>query len=132
MQLPITTEKDMPWEAKHSPKLTIRAKYEPYDALRQRFWRQYITQYDVDETNTMSYTELTAMLDSLGSTLTRQTIEGYFDAWGKSAATDELEIDEVIQCLEWEVTKPKTEKARRGRHRRHRVFLPSRQRTGWR
>ncbi|RSH92293.1 hypothetical protein EHS25_008708 [Saitozyma podzolica] len=123
--LPITTEKDMPWEAKHSPKLTIRAKYEPYDALRQRFWRQYITQYDVDETNTMSYTELTAMLDSLGSTLTRQTIEGYFDAWGKSAATDELEIDEVIQCLEWEVTKPKTEKAKLSREEGSTSATPS-------
>lgn len=125
MQLPITTEKDMSWEAKHSPKLTIRAKYEPYDALRQRFWRQYITQYDVDETNTMSYTELTAMLDSLGSTLTRQTIEGYFDAWGKSAATDELEIDEVIQCLEWEVTKPKTEKAKLSREEGSTSTTPS-------
>lgn len=110
LQLPITTQKDMPWEAKHSPKLTIRAKYEPYDALRQRFWRQYIANYDVDETGTISYTELTAMLDSLASTLSRQTIEGHFRFYGKNPEKDELSIDEVIMSLEREVTKPSADK----------------------
>ncbi|WVO16689.1 phosphatidylserine decarboxylase [Cryptococcus depauperatus] len=110
--LPISTDKDMPWEAKHSPKLTIRAKYEPYDALRQRFWRQYITQYDADDTGALSYPELTAMLDSLGSTLTRQTLEGYFEACGKSAERDELTIEEAIKCLENEVNKSRLEKAK--------------------
>ncbi|KAK6903556.1 phosphatidylserine decarboxylase [Kwoniella mangroviensis CBS 8507] len=108
--LNLSTEKDMPWEARHSPKLTVRAKYEPYDALRQRFWRQYITQYDVDDSGCMSYTELTAMLDSLGSTLTRRTLEGYFSSCGKSADKDELTMEEVIHCLEKEVTKSRSEK----------------------
>ncbi|KAK4683625.1 phosphatidylserine decarboxylase, partial [Tremellales sp. Uapishka_1] len=108
--LAISTDKDMPWEARHSPQLTIRAKYEPYDALRQRFWRQYITQYDADDTGTMSYTELTTMLDSLGSTLTTRTLEGYFSSSGKDAEKDELTIEEVILCLEKEVTKPRDEK----------------------
>lgn len=102
----------MPWEAKHSPKLTIRAKYEPYDALRQRFWRQYIAQYDVDETGSISFTELTAMLDSLASTLTRGTIEGFFHEHGKDPARDELSMEEVILALEREVTKPDAEKAK--------------------
>ncbi|WVW78263.1 phosphatidylserine decarboxylase [Kwoniella bestiolae CBS 10118] len=108
--LNLSTEKDMSWEARHSPKLTVRAKYEPYDALRQRFWRQYITQYDADDSGCMSYTELTAMLDSLGSTLTRRTLEGYFSSVGKSADKDELTIEEVIHCLEKEVTKSRSEK----------------------
>ncbi|WRT64623.1 phosphatidylserine decarboxylase [Kwoniella shivajii] len=108
--LNVSTDKDMPWEARHSPKLTVRAKYEPYDALRQRFWRQYITQYDADDSGCMSYTELTAMLDSLGSTLTRRTLEGYFSSCGKSAEKDEMTIDEVIHCLEKEVTKSRSEK----------------------
>ncbi|KAK8847556.1 phosphatidylserine decarboxylase [Kwoniella newhampshirensis] len=108
--LPVSTDKDVAWESKHSPRLTVRAKYEPYDALRQRFWRQYITQYDADDTGTMSYTELTAMLDSLGSTLTRRTLEGYFSSCGKSAEKDELTIEEVIKCLEGEVTKSRMEK----------------------
>ncbi|WWC68112.1 phosphatidylserine decarboxylase [Kwoniella pini CBS 10737] len=108
--LNLNTEKDMSWEARHSPRLTVRAKYEPYDALRQRFWRQYITQYDADDSGRMSYTELTAMLDSLGSTLTRRTIEGYFESCGKSAEKDELTMEEVIHCLEKEVTKSRSEK----------------------
>ncbi|WWC59635.1 phosphatidylserine decarboxylase [Kwoniella dejecticola CBS 10117] len=108
--LNLNTEKDVSWEARHSPKLTVRAKYEPYDALRQRFWRQYITQYDADDSGCMSYTELTAMLDSLGSTLTRRTIEGYFEICGKSAEKDELTMEEVIHCLENEVTKSRSEK----------------------
>ncbi|WVQ75864.1 phosphatidylserine decarboxylase [Cryptococcus sp. DSM 104548] len=110
--LPISTDKDMAWESRHSPKLTVRAKYEPYDALRQRFWRQYIMQYDVDETGALSYTELTAMLDSLGSTLTRHTLEGYFVASGKSPERDELTDEEVIRCLEREVNKSRFEKAK--------------------
>lgn len=104
----------MAWEAKHSPKLTVRAKYEPYDALRQRFWRQYITQYDADDTGALSYTELTAMLDSLGSTLTRHTLEGYFSICGKEADKDELTMEEVIKCLEGEVAKSRFEKAKVG------------------
>ncbi|WVR04751.1 phosphatidylserine decarboxylase [Kwoniella sp. DSM 27419] len=110
--LPISTDKDMAWEARHSPKLTVRAKYEPYDALRQRFWRQYIGQYDADDSGALSYTELTAMLDSLGSTLTRSTLEGYFSSCGKSAEKDELTLEEVIGCLEREVTKSRSEKAK--------------------
>lgn len=100
----------MAWEAKHSPKLTFRAKYEPYDALRQKFWRQYITQYDADDTNTMSYTELTIMLDSLGSTLTKHTLESYFTTFNKSSETDELTFDQVIICLERELVKDRSEK----------------------
>jgi phosphatidylserine decarboxylase len=111
-QLPITTPKEVSWEAKHSPILNIRAKYEPYDALRQKFWRQYAAQYDVDETGKISHTELTAMLDSLGSTLTHHTIESFFKRFDKSHETDELTMDEVVQCMEREVTKSKSEKAK--------------------
>lgn len=102
----------MPWESKHSPCLTVRAKYEPYDALRQKFWRQYASQYDVDETGKISHTELSAMLDSLGSTLTHQTIDNFFSRFDKSAETDELTLDEVVQCMEREVNKSKSERAK--------------------
>jgi phosphatidylserine decarboxylase len=43
----------------------------------------------------MSFTELTAMLDSLGSTLTQGTIEGFFASSGKDV-DGELTMDEVI------------------------------------
>ena len=110
--LPILTAKGMAWEARHSPTLTVKARFEPYDALRQRFWRQYTMQYDADETGTMSYMELTTMLDSLGSTLSQKTIEGYFARCNKSADKDELTFDEVVQCLESEITKTADEKRR--------------------
>lgn len=105
------TEEEVSWKSKHSPHLTIRAKYEPYDALRQKFWRQYIAQYDVDGNNSLSYTELSAMLDSLGSTLTHETIEGFFKTSGKTVE-DELTLEEVILHLEQEVNKPSKDRAK--------------------
>ncbi|KAJ9125079.1 hypothetical protein QFC22_000032 [Naganishia vaughanmartiniae] len=111
-KLPIATPKDATWETKHSPVLKVRAKYEPYDALRQRFWRQYLTQYDTDDTGTISYTELTTMLDSLGSTLSSSTLHGYFERFQISYEEGELTFDQVIQCLEEEVLKQRKEKRR--------------------
>lgn len=108
--IPILTAKDKAWEAKHSPTITVRAKYEPYDALRQRFWRQYAMQYDSDDTGTISYVELMFLLDSLGSTLTRMTVDSFFTRFGKSADKDELSFDEVVHCLEHEIGKPHDQK----------------------
>jgi phosphatidylserine decarboxylase len=88
----------------------LRAKYQPYDALRQRFWRQYLNQYDTDETGTLSFLELSSMLDSLGSTLSTETIESYFARYGKKANEDELTIPEAIRCLENELCRPTSER----------------------
>ena len=88
------------------------AKYQPYDALRQRFWRQYLKQYDTDDTNTMSRLELTSMLDSLGSTLTRSTVSSFFTRFDKKAHHDDITIDQAIQCLEAELGRPESEKKR--------------------
>ncbi|KAF8994050.1 phosphatidylserine decarboxylase-domain-containing protein [Cyathus striatus] len=112
MKLHITTAKEAGWESKHNPVITVRAKYQPYDALRQRFWRQYLKQYDTDDTNTISQLELTSMLDSLGSTLTRATITSFFTRYGKDAHTEELTMEEAIQCLETELGRPDSEKRR--------------------
>jgi phosphatidylserine decarboxylase len=89
-----------------------RAKYQPYDALRQQFWRQYLKQYDTDDTGTMSHIELTSMLDSLGSTLSAETISSFFTRNGKKPQEDELTFSETIQCLETEVGRPTNEKKR--------------------
>ena len=72
--LQLSPAKETHWEAKYNPVITfflscsdiiltssISAKYQPYAALRQRFWRQYLKQYDTDDTNTMSRLELTSM-----------------------------------------------------------------------
>ncbi|EJD45982.1 hypothetical protein AURDEDRAFT_113883 [Auricularia subglabra TFB-10046 SS5] len=108
-KLPLSTRKDMPWEAKHTPYITVRAKFQPYDALRQRFWRQYLKQYDADDTGTFSRLEITSMLDSLGSTLTRETIDNFFLSRGKTLE-EELTFEETILSLEAELRRPQSEK----------------------
>lgn len=114
MKLELTMAKDISWEVTQgvTPTITIRAKYQPYAAMRQRFWRQYLTQYDTDDTGAISQLELTSMLDSLGSTLTRSTIESFFVRYGKNSEEDELTMDEAIQCLETELCRPLSEKKR--------------------
>ncbi|KAF8591150.1 hypothetical protein K439DRAFT_1327876 [Ramaria rubella] len=110
-QLPLMPNKDVPWEAKHKPVITFRAKYQPYDALRQRFWRQYLAQYDVDDTASLSHLEISSMLDSLGSTLSRETVDSFMTRHGKSV-DGELSFDEAVMCLEQELARPKSEKRR--------------------
>ncbi|BGP57647.1 phosphatidylserine decarboxylase [Rhodotorula sphaerocarpa] len=91
------------------PSLQIRACYLPYAALRQQFWRVYAMQYAIGEQGRLSYVELFSMLDSLGSTLCKDTIEAFFTRF-KKTAEDELTLDEVVLCLEDEVRKPQEEK----------------------
>ncbi|KAH7026119.1 phosphatidylserine decarboxylase-domain-containing protein [Microdochium trichocladiopsis] len=90
------------WEDKHKPELFIRAKYMPYPALRQQFWRAMLKQYDADESGAISKVELTTMLDTLGSTLRESTIDGFFKRFAHTAASGEanLTMDEAVICLE--------------------------------
>lgn len=110
--LPLGTSKEVGWEAKHSPMLHFRAKFQPYALLRQRFWAQYLKQYDADDTDTLSHIELTSMLDSLGSTLSPQTIDSFFIRHDKRPIEDELTFPEAIHSLEAELCRPKSEKKR--------------------
>lgn len=52
------------------------------------------------------------MLDSLGSTLSMETIDSFFTRWGKNPWTDELTFPETIRCLETEICRPNSEKKR--------------------
>lgn len=61
---------------------------------------------------TLSHLELTSMLDSLGSTLTSNTIASFFTRSNKDPQTGELTIEEAIQCLETELGRPRSEKKR--------------------
>ncbi|KAK2593687.1 phosphatidylserine decarboxylase [Conoideocrella luteorostrata] len=92
------------WESKHSPKIYLRAKYLPYSALRQQFWRAMLRQYDTDESGEISRVELTTMLDTLGSTLKESTIDSFFQRFPHKAADNEdswdLTMDEAVICLE--------------------------------
>ncbi|KAK6507298.1 hypothetical protein TWF481_005742 [Arthrobotrys musiformis] len=95
------------WEGKHSPALHIRAKYIPYPALRQQFWRVMLRQYDADDSGMISRVELTTMLDSLGSTLKASTIDGFFERFAEENGNPidncldyELTMDQAVICLE--------------------------------
>lgn len=91
------------WEDKHKPELFIKAKYVPYPALRQQFWRCMLRQYDTDDSGLISRIELTTMLDSLGSTLTAETIDGFFKRFmtkNDNLETTELTMDQSVICLE--------------------------------
>ncbi|KAF5331399.1 hypothetical protein D9611_011821 [Ephemerocybe angulata] len=111
-KLSLETSEGESWKAKHNPTISLRAKYQPYDALRQRFWRQYLKQYDTDDTMTLSHLELTSMLDSLGSTLTSSTIASFFTRFSKDPQNGELTFEEAIHCLETELGRPRSEKKR--------------------
>jgi phosphatidylserine decarboxylase len=70
--------------------------------LRQHFWRQNLKQYNTDNTSTLSHIKLISMLDSLGSTLSTETVNS-FVRHGKKPVEDELTVDEAIQFLEMHV-----------------------------
>lgn len=110
--LAIMTSKETPWESKHNPMLTLRARCQPYAALRQQFWRTYLKAYDSDDTSTLSHLEITSMLDSLGSTLRASTVDEFFTRFGKLPHKEELTIDEAIICLEDEMGKSQSERWR--------------------
>lgn len=52
------------------------------------------------------------MLDSLGSTLTQETLEGYYTENNVDPHEGELTVEEVIRCLEHEIAKSWEEKKR--------------------
>ncbi|KAG6812726.1 hypothetical protein H0H92_000943 [Tricholoma furcatifolium] len=102
------------WEAegRHVPVVYLRAKYQPYDLLRHRFWRKYLVQYDTDDTRALSNVELTSALDSLGSTLTSDTIDAFWHSRGKNPQADELSMEEAIVSLEEVLGRPVGERRR--------------------
>lgn len=103
--IPLPLKNAARWEDKHSPELFIKAKYIPYPALRQQFWRHMLREYDSDDSGMISRVELTTMLDTLGSTLHEDTIDSFFARFKEEngAATleeTELTMDQAVICLE--------------------------------
>jgi len=97
--------KESRWEDKHNPQLIVNTKYVPYAALRQQLWRCLLSQYDVDDSGRLTRVELVAMLDSLGSTLSEETINGFFQRFQQSdqprvKEAEEITIDQAVICLE--------------------------------
>lgn len=99
---PLTLKNKDRWEDKHNPQLYVKAKYLPYPALRQQFWRAMLKQYDSDENARVSKVELTTMLDTLGSTLKESTIDGFFKRFAQGVETQDplMTYDQAVICLE--------------------------------
>ncbi|KAF7887638.1 hypothetical protein EAF00_009932 [Botryotinia globosa] len=107
-EVPLKLKNAEKWEEKHSPVLYIKAKYAPYPALRQQFWRAMLRQYDSDESGCISKVELTTMLDTLGSTLKESTIDGFFrrfQSQNEDGQFSELTVDQAVICLEDQLQK---------------------------
>lgn len=102
--LPLVLKNKDRWEDKHNPQLYVKAKYLPYAALRQQFWRAMLKQYDADDSARVSKVELTTMLDNLGSTLKESTIDNFFQRFAKDNEKDtgnmDLTFDQAVVCLE--------------------------------
>lgn len=100
--IPLKLKNMEKWEEKHKPELHLKAKYVPYPALRQQFWRSMLKQYDVDDSGSISKIELTTMLDTLGSTLKDSTIDKFFKRFPHMLNSEEgvLTYDEAVICLE--------------------------------
>ncbi|TGZ81622.1 hypothetical protein EX30DRAFT_348439 [Ascodesmis nigricans] len=103
--IPLPLKNKERWEDKHKPELQFKAKYVPYPALRQQFWRHMLREYDSDDSNMISRVELTTMLDSLGSTLHENTIDSFFERYREENGAETLEateltIDQAVICLE--------------------------------
>lgn len=106
--LPLVLKNKDRWEDKHNPHLHIKAKYLPYPALRQQFWRAMLKQYDSDDNARVSKIELTTMLDTLGSTLKESTIDGFFDRFENGLEMQDplLTYDQAVICLEDQLQQP--------------------------
>jgi len=100
--LPLILKNEEKWENKPKSMLHIRARYMPYKALRQQFWRAMLRQYDADKTGSLNQVELTTMLDTLGSTLHESTIDSLFAKYNNDDGQDEpsLTMDQAVICLE--------------------------------
>ncbi|GME43644.1 C2 calcium-dependent membrane targeting [Neofusicoccum parvum] len=99
--IPLELKKSDRWEGKHNPTLYIRAKYLPYRALRQQFWRAMLKQYDADDSCLIDKIELVTMLDTLGSTLHDATINNFFERFAEQNNGEHvLTFDQAVICLE--------------------------------
>lgn len=113
--LPLELKNKDRWEAKHNPTLHIRAKYLPYKALRQQFWRAMLKQYDADDSGLIDKVELTTMLDTLGSTLHESTIDSFFRRYASEHnGEDFLTYDETVMCLEDQLQRTEDQETKKG------------------
>ncbi|KAF8329149.1 uncharacterized protein EI90DRAFT_3017385 [Cantharellus anzutake] len=83
-------------------KVTISVKYDPHGALRQRFWRHHLKDYDLDHSGQYSYAEFSDILEKLGLDATPAQLQEFWKKCDKNPESDELTIEEAMRCLEGE------------------------------
>ena len=101
--IPLALKNKDRWDDKYLPELHVKAKYVPYSALRQHFWRLMLKQYDADDSGRIDKVEMTTMLDTLGSTLKESTIDGFYRRFAENDGQDRadaLTFDQAVICLE--------------------------------
>ena len=104
--IPLVLKNKDKWGDRNQTLLYIKAKYLPYPALRQQFWRAMLKQYDADESGRISKIELTTMLDTLGSTLKDSTIDRWFQRWESENGDDaEMSFDQAVISMEEQLQK---------------------------
>ncbi|KAI9094104.1 phosphatidylserine decarboxylase-domain-containing protein [Phlyctochytrium arcticum] len=89
--------------ATDSSTLKIRYTFTPYKDLRRNFWLTLIKQFDSESNGMINKIQLTAMLDSLGSTFSDETINMMFLSKGKSP-DQEVSYEELVEILEGQIT----------------------------
>ncbi|KAF9113300.1 hypothetical protein BGX27_001836 [Mortierella sp. AM989] len=81
--------------------LKVRAKFVHCTTLRKQFWRDLARAYGPDNYNGL-YSKLLiqTILESLGSNLSNDTIDGFFESLGKNPENDDLTFDEFFEAME--------------------------------
>ncbi|KAF9949267.1 hypothetical protein BGZ65_007452 [Modicella reniformis] len=87
-----------------NPQLRVRAKFVPYTTLRRRFWYGLANAFGNDNHHGFYPKVLIqGMLENLGSTLSNETIDGFFEHFHKNPESDKLTFDELYERLEQRV-----------------------------
>ncbi|KAF8342619.1 uncharacterized protein EI90DRAFT_3011139 [Cantharellus anzutake] len=81
-------------------KVTISVKYDPHGALRQRFWRHHLKDYDLDHSDQYSYAEFSDILEKLGLDATPAQLQEFWKKFDKNPESDELTIEEAMSLDE--------------------------------
>jgi len=102
---PIEFLKEYPDHNNYESTLKIRIKFTPYKDLRRNFWYALAKTYDSDSNLSINHIELQAMLDSIGSTVSDETIKLMFANVNKNYLEDELTYAEMARTLEQELIK---------------------------
>lgn len=84
--------------------LTIfhRAKYDSNAAMRQRYWRSHLKDFDKEHTGQLSHSELLMALEETGLPVSTDHVDRFFAELNKNPENDELTIEEAMMCLEKE------------------------------